>query len=138
MRGVMRLHRRTTRAAFAAALVLAVAGGVAARAATTVPEITNLTVTPSRFCAKASSSCGGTGTTVHFHLSTAATVTANIWPRFRNQAGYFEWRRHFGAGNVSTRLNDPRLTPGRWTFKVQGINNVGSGTTANVDVRVVK
>ena len=138
MRGVMRLHRRMTRAAFAAALVLAVAACVAARAATTVPEITNLSVTPSRFCAKASSSCAHPGTTVRFHLSTPATVTANIWPRFRNVASYREWRRHFAAGNVSTRLNDPRLTPGRWTFKVQGINNVGSGTTANIDVRVVK
>ena len=138
MRRAIRLHRRATPAAVAAALILAVAFVVAARAATTVPEITNLRATPARFCAKAASSCGSAGTTIRFHLSTAATVRANIWPRFRNEAGYFEWNRHFGAGDVSTRLNDSRLKPGRWTFKVQGKNNVGSGTTANIDVRVVK
>ena len=34
--------------------------------------------------------------------------------------------------------NDSRLTHGRWTLKLQGANSVGSGTTANTDVHVVK
>jgi hypothetical protein len=75
---------------------------------------------------------------VRFTVSTRATVTGNIWPRFRNIAGYREFRQHFSAGANSIRLSDSRLTPGRWTFKIQGTNSVGGGTTANTDVRVIK
>ena len=118
-----------------AAVGIAFSAALASAAPTQVPQITNLRAQPARFCAK---SCANPGTTLHFNVSSAATVTANMWPRFRNIAGYFEFRRHFPAGANSARLSDSRLTPGRWTVKLQGVNAVGSGTTAITDVRVTK
>jgi hypothetical protein len=128
-----RFCRRIVLGSAVTALMLFAA--LASAAPTQVPEVSNLTAQPARFCAK---SCSNPGTTLHFKISTAATVTANMWPRSRNIAGYFEFRRHFHAGANSTRLTDNRLTPGRWTVKLQGVNAVGSGTTAITDVRVVK
>lgn len=128
-----RLHRRA--AMGSAAVAIAFFAALASAAPTQVPQTTNLTAQPARFCAK---NCASPGTTLHFKISTAATVTANAWPRSRNIAGYFEFRRHFNAGANSTRLNDSRFTPGRWTVKLQGVNAVGSGTTAVTDVRIVK
>ena len=129
--------------AVALALFIALGGGAGsgrnARAADTeVPKTTNLRTQPSRFCARRSSTCSHPGTVVRFTVSTGARVTGNIWPRSSNIAGYVEFRRHFDAGANSIRLNDTRLTHGRWTLKLQGANSVGSGTTANTDVHVVK
>src|SRR2546423_665807 len=118
-----------------AAVAIAFFAALASAAPTQVPQITNLRAQPARFCAR---SCANPGTTLKFTVSTAATVTANAWPRSRNIAGYVEFRRHFNAGANSTRLNDSRFTPGRWTVKLQGVNAVGSGTTAITDVRIVK
>ena len=136
MRRSSRHIRRIACAAVVATVALVVA--LSAHAASTVPEVTILSVSPSRFCVQSSSSCGQPGTTVRFKISTAAFVRANIWPRFRNAAGYRVLRRQFNAGTNTFRLSDSRLTPGRWTLKLQGRNNVGSGTTDNIDVRVVK
>jgi hypothetical protein len=133
------LGRRIACANAAAALlfVVVLVGG-AGGADTEVPKVTNLRAEPGRFCAVRSSTCTNPGTRIRFNVSTGATVTGNIWPRRENLKGYVEFRRHFNAGPNSIRMNDRRLTPGRWTFKVQGLNSVGSGTTAIVDVRVVK
>jgi hypothetical protein len=125
-------------AAFALFAVLGVGAWSARAAPTEVPKVTNLRAEPSRFCARSSSTCAHPGTTVRFSVSTGATVTGNMWPRSENVAGYREFRHHFNAGANSIRLNDNRLTTGRWTVKLQGLNAVGSGTTAVVDVRVVK
>ena len=135
---MMRLRRHTAYMTATAAVIALVGLAVARAADTEVPKVTNLRVVPSRFCVKRSSTCTHPGTVVRFSVSTGARVTGNIWPRTSNIAGYREFRRHFNAGANSISLNDGRLTPGRWTFKIQGANSVGSGTTANTDVRVVK
>ena len=136
-----RWRRRAAGLSLAGAAALATALAVGAgsgAAATQVPKITNLTVTPARFCVQQSSSCSSTGTTVRFNISSKAFVRGNMWPRFRNEAGFRVLRRQFHVGTNSFQLSDTRLTPGKWTLKLQGRNNVGSGTTANIDVRVVK
>ena len=107
--------------------LVAAGGALVAHAASEVPKITNLSTNPSRFCVR---NCANPGTTIRFTISSNATVTANVWPRFRNGGGYLEFRRRFNAGTNSVRLNDPRLTKGRWQLKLQGLNNVGAGTTA--------
>jgi hypothetical protein len=133
MTGTRRLVVYATATAASMFVALAVA-----QAATEVPQITNLRVTPAPFCAKASSTCSNPGTTVRFTVSTAARVLGEIHPRFKNIRGYVLRERQFNAGARSFRLTNNRLTPGRWTLKLQGVNNVGAGTTAIVDVRVVK
>ena len=112
----MRLRRHTAYMTATAAVTGLVGLAVARAADTEVPKVTNLRVVPSRFCVKRSSTCTHPGTVVRFSVSTGARVTGNIWPRTSNIAGYREFRRHFNAG----------------------ANSVGSGTTANTDVRVVK
>jgi hypothetical protein len=136
---VRRSSRHIRRIACAAVVATAaLVPALNAPAQTTVPELEILSASPSRFCVKQSSTCGQTGTTVRFKLSRAAFVRGNVWPRFRNAAGYRVLRRQFNAGTNTFRLSDARMTPGRWTLKLQGRNNVGSGTTDNIDVRVVK
>jgi hypothetical protein len=125
-------------AASALVLFVALASGTGQAAPTEVPKVTNLRTTPSTFCGKRTSKCTNPGTTVRFTVSTGAIVTGDVWPRFQNLKGYKEFRRHFNAGANSIRLNDSRLTKGRWTLKLQGMNSVGSGTTANFDFHIVK
>ena len=143
----MRCSSRPIRAALILALVVSVLGAFAwnAMGATEVPQTTNLTAQPSTFCVRASSTCAHTGTAIHFAISTDAIVTVEIRPRKSNIEGYVEYGRgpgaahpakHVHAGNNSIHLQDSRLAPGRWTIKVQGINNVAAGTTAIVDVHV--
>jgi hypothetical protein len=122
----------------AALLSVVVLAAVAGGADTEVPKVTNLRAEPGRFCTAKSSACSNPGTRIRFNVSTGATVTGNIWPRDENLKGYVVFRRHFNAGPNSIRMSGSRLTPGRWTLKLQGLNSVGSGTTAVVDVRVVK
>jgi hypothetical protein len=109
-----------------------------ALAATHVPTVTNLRASPARFCAKRSSTCAQPGTTVKFTISTKARVRVDIRPRFENTSGFVEFvgRRPKGANSV--RLNDSRLTKGRWTLRLQGTNDVGSGGITQIDLRVVK
>jgi hypothetical protein len=120
-------------------VLVALAGSSVGLAAPThVPEVTNLKATPSSFCAKKSSTCSHPGTTVTFNVSTAATVRADIRPRFENTSGFVEFVKKFPKGANSIRLNDGRLKRGRWTLRVQATNNVGTGPIAVVDVHVVK
>lgn len=116
---------------------LALAPAVAA-APTQVPTITHLTANPARFCAKRSSTCTHPGTTVSFNVSTAAKVRGDIRPRSSYLGSFVEFVKRFPRGHNAVRLNDNRLTPGRWTIRVQATNSVGSGPIAVVDVRVVK
>jgi hypothetical protein len=118
--------------------LLAVLGGGASAADTEVPKITNLRTDPPRFCARKTKTCKHPGTVVRFNVSTRSKVTGNVWPRSSNIGGYVEFKQRFNAGANSIRLDDSRLTPGRWTLKLQGANAVGGGNTANTDVRVVK
>jgi hypothetical protein len=113
--------------------------------ATEVPQTTNLTGQPSTFCVRVSSTCAHTGTTLHFKISTNAVMTVDIRPRKSNIMGYVEYGRgrgaahpakHVHAGAASVRVQDSRLTSGRWTIRVQGIDNVGAGTSAFIDVHV--
>jgi hypothetical protein len=119
-----------------AALLVTAVGAYAADQ--DVAKLTNLTATPNHFCAKKSSSCAHPGTTIHFRLSTPAKVYADIRPRKTNLQGYTEFARRFPAGPNSARINDRRLTPGRWTLKLQPVNSVGANGPTTLDVRVVK
>ena len=120
----------------AAALALT---AVAAQAAgDQVPRLTKLTASPNHFCAKRSKTCSHPGTTIRFNLSTPATVVGDIRPRDRNIQGYTDINRKFAAGPNSVRLNDSRLTPGRWTLKMQPVNSVGANGPTLLDVRVIK
>ena len=120
----------------AAALALT---AVAAQAAgDQVPKLTNLTASPNRFCAKSSDTCAHPGTTIRFKLSTPAKVFGDLRPRSRNIQGYTEIKRKFPAGANSVRINDSRLTPGRWTLKMQPINSVGANGPTLLDVHVIE
>jgi hypothetical protein len=125
-------------AILAAAVLAALMWTGAVRAATEVPKITNLRATPSRFCAKRSSTCAHPGTTVKFTISSRARVRCDIRPRFENVPGYVEFVKRLPRGANAVRINDSRLTKGRWTIRVQGTNNVGSGGIAVTDVHVTK
>jgi hypothetical protein len=122
----------------AAVVATALLGAGVALAATHVPTVSNLRASPARFCAKPSSTCAHPGTTVKFTISTKARVRVDIRPRSENTSGFVEFvgRRPKGANSI--RLNDSRLTKGRWTIRVQATNNVGSGPIALTDVRVTK
>jgi hypothetical protein len=112
---------------------------VAAQAAgDQVPALTKLTASPNHFCAKRSDTCSHPGTTIRFNLSTPARVIGDIRPRKRNVQGYTDINRKFPAGANSVRLNDSRLTPGRWTLKMQPINSVGANGPTTLDVHVIK
>ena|SRR5437763_16526204 len=128
---------RIRRVALVVAIALALAVIAVARAAPTqVPETTNLKAHPSTFCVRG---CTNPGTKITFEISTGAKVNADIRPRSSNLASYVEFhRKHFPAGKNSFRLADTRLSPGRWTLKLQAINSVGAGTTAITTVHVVK
>jgi hypothetical protein len=120
----------------AAALAL---GAVVAQAANDqVAKLTNLRASPNHFCAKRSDTCARPGTTIHFKLSTPAKVYGDLRPRDRNIQGYTEVQRKFPAGANSFRLNDSRLTPGRWTLKMQPVNSVGANGPTTLDVHVIK
>jgi hypothetical protein len=116
------------------------AGGVrdARAAATQVPSVTNLRATPSKFCTRKSNRCRHPGTTVRFNVSTDAKVRGDVTPRFENVGMFVEFVKHFKRGANSIRLNDKRMTPGRWTLRLQATNNVGSGGIAETDLIVVK
>jgi hypothetical protein len=107
-------------------------------APTEVPKVTNLRAQPAPFCAKKTSRCAHPGTNVRFSISTAAKVRCDFRPRSENTFGYVEFVKQLPQGANSVRVNDKRLTPGRWTIRVQATNSVGSGPIATVDVRVVK
>jgi hypothetical protein len=126
------------RMTFAIAAALLAATAAVAFAASDTARLTNLTATPKRFCAKRSDTCARPGTTLRFRLSTPAKVVADIRPRSSNILGYTEFNRRFPAGPNSVRVNDSRLTPGRWTFKLQAINSVGASGPTILDVRVIK
>ena len=121
-----------------AAAVLAATAAVAWAGPQDTAKLTNLTATPKRFCAKTSDTCTRPGTTLRFRLSTPAKVIADIRPRSSNILGYHEFTRRFPAGANSVRVNDSRLTTGRWQFKLQPINNVGASGPTILDVRVIK
>ena len=114
-----------------AVLVAGLAFAATVLAATAVPTVTNLRATPARFRA-------GAGTTVRFTVSTKAKVRGDIRPRFENTSGFVEFVKQLHKGANSVRLQDSRLTPGRWTIRVQATNNVGTGPIAVTDVHVVK
>ena len=122
------------------AIVAAVLAATAAcaYAATNVTQPTNLSASPRRFCARAADSCAGTGTTIRFTIGTPAKVLAHIRPRRNLKGGYPVVKRRFPAGANSFRVNDSRLTPGRWTINIQAVNSVGAGPPATIDVRVIK
>jgi hypothetical protein len=128
------------RVALVVVIVLALAVIAVARAAPTqVPETTNLKAQPGTFCVHRAQGCSNPGTKITFQISTAAKVNADIRPRSSNLASYVEFhRKSFPAGKNSFRLADTRLSPGRWTLKLQAINHVGAGTTAILTVHVVK
>ena len=118
---------------------VAVTAVAATAADENVPKFSNLSAKPARFCAKSSDKCARTGTTIRFTISTAAKVTGDIRPRKSNIYGYTEFRqRKFPAGANSVRLNDNRLTTGRWTFRLLGLNSVGMSGPALVDLRVIR
>jgi hypothetical protein len=112
------------------------AAGLAAESE--VPAITKLRATPSKFCAKKSKRCHHPGTEVHFKLSTDAKVRGDITPRSENLSAYPEFLKRFKRGSNEIYLKDSRLTPGRWTLRLQGTNSVGTGGIAVTDVHVVK
>ena len=122
----------------AAVVAVLVATAVVAHAAENVISPTNVTASPKRFCARASDSCGGTGTTIRFRLATPAKVRAHIRPRRNLKGGYPVANRRFPAGANSFRINDRRLTKGRWTVNIQAVNDVGAGGPATIDVFVIK
>lgn len=117
---------------------LALSAVAAQAAGDQVPKLTNLRASPNHFCAKSSDSCARPGTTIRFHLSTDAKVIGDIRPRKRNIQGYTDIRGKFKAGANSVRLNDSRLTPGRWTLKMQPINSVGANGPTLLDVHVIE
>ena len=117
---------------------LAVTAAVAYAGPQDVAKLTNLTATPKRFCAKTSDTCTRPGTTLRFRLSTPAKVIADIRPRKSNIWGFHVFTRKFPAGANSVRVNDSRLTTGRWTFKLQPVNSVGANGPTVLDVRVIK
>jgi hypothetical protein len=105
---------------------------------TEVPAITNLKAKPSTFCAKRTQRCTHPGTEIQFTVSTAARVRADIRPRSVNRGPLVEFSKHFPRGHNSVYVKDSRLTPQRWTLRLQGGNSVGNGPIAITDVRVVK
>jgi hypothetical protein len=121
-------------AVLAAGLVLSSSG----LAEDTVPEVTGLTATPNTFCAKATARCRHPGTTVHFTVSSAAKVLGDLRPRAVNRGPLVEFSKRFPAGRNSIHVSDSRLTPGRWTLRLQGFNHVGGGPITIIDVHVVK
>jgi hypothetical protein len=121
-----------------AAVTSSLAFGGSGLAASNVPVISHLSAHPRKLCAKKSSRCQHPGTTIRFTVSTNASIRADIRPRFKNEFGYVEFVRRFHAGANSVRLREPRLTPGRWTLRLQGTNELGSGPISVIDVRVVK
>jgi hypothetical protein len=118
----------------------AVAFAVAATgvAATNVPTVSDLHANPRTFCAKKSDTCSHPGTTLRFTVSTAAKVRAVIRPRFENTGNLVVFVRRFPKGVNRVRINDSRLRPGTWVFRLQGTNDVGSGGVAVLHVKVVK
>jgi hypothetical protein len=127
---------RITLAAAVALAVLVAAGAYAAPS--NVPQITKISASPKSFCAKASGSCSSTGTTIRFTMTTAARVIADIRPRSHNVWGHREFERKFPAGANKFRLDDSRLTTGRWTLRLQGVNSLGAGPPSFIDVHVIK
>ena len=104
-----------------------------------VPTITNLHAKPAKFCAKKTSRCRHPGTVVKFTLDRDAKVRADVSRRTVPYSSCLvEFVRSFGKGTHSVRLKDSRLTKGRWTLRLQGTNDVGSGGITQIDVRVVK
>jgi hypothetical protein len=65
-------------------------------------------------------------------------VRADIRPRSEYRGSFVQFVRRFGRGHNSIRLSDERLTPGRWTLRLQGTNWIASGGIAVTDVRVAK
>ena len=122
-------------------LALAAAAGLSAagaEAADNVAKIGNLSASPRHFCAKRTSRCTNPGFTVHFTISTRAKVYADIRPRKSNLASYIEFARRFPAGANSARIDDSRLTRGRWTLKLTPVNSVGASSPEHIDVYVKK
>ncbi len=140
LRGPLRgLRRRTAAIAAISTLAAVLAFAGAGLAATdNVPTVSHLTASPDRFCVKHSRRCRRPGTRLSFRVSTAAKVRGDIRPRNANLAPYPEFDRSFPRGENSVHFNDRRLYRGRWTFRIQGMNRVGSGGIALVDVHVVR
>jgi hypothetical protein len=103
-----------------------------------VPSITNLKATPSKFCAKPTAGCRHPGTEISFTVSSAARVRGDIRPRSVYRAPFVEFVKNFKKGANSIYMKDTRLTPDRWTLRLQGTNTTGSGNITLLDVRVVK
>jgi hypothetical protein len=126
------------RITFGVVAALLAVTAVYAYAADNVPKMISSSATPVRFCAKPSDACSRTGTTIHFRISTPAKVIADARPRKSNIWGFKLFVRRFPGGRNSVRINDSRFTTGRWTIKLQGVNSVGAGGPANIDVQVIK
>jgi hypothetical protein len=126
-------------AAVVVALVSALAtAAIALAAPSNVPTVSDLHAKPNHFCAKRSDTCAHPGTTLRFTVDTAAKVRAVIRPRFENTGNLVEFVRRFPAGTHRVRIDDPRLRPGTWVFRLQGTNSVGTGGVALLHVHVVK
>jgi len=121
-----------------AAGLLAVTAVCAHAAGENTATLTKLSATPKRFCVKKSDRCPHPGTTIRFRLSTPAKVYADMHPRSSNIGGYVVFARKFPAGANTARIADRRLTPDRWTLKLQSVNSVGASGPTTIDVRVVK
>jgi hypothetical protein len=126
------------RIALGSAAGLLAVTAVAAYAAGQVATISKTSATPKRFCVKRSDTCGHPGTTIRFTISTPAKVYGDVHSRKANCCGFVAFTRRFPAGANSIRLNDSRLTPGRWTLKLMALNSVAASSPANIDLRVVK
>jgi hypothetical protein len=118
--------------------LLAVTAVCAYAAGGNVATLSKLSATPKRFCVKRSDRCPHPGTTIHFTLSTPAKVYGDMHPRSSNIGGYVVLARKFPAGANTARIADRRLTPDRWTLKLQPVNSVGASGPTTLDVRVVK
>ena len=133
--------RRIALALLTLALGLAVTGGALAAEAN-VPKVTHLRASPKKFCAQETSTCHHDGTHLRFTVSTNAKVRIDIRER-RALTGsliVFDKKLKKGANDVyvSGKINGKRLHTGKWSFRVQGTNGVGSGPIDTVAVQIVK
>jgi hypothetical protein len=126
------------------AALLAVTAVCAHAAGDNVATLTKLSATPKRFCVGKSDRCPHPGTTIKFTLSTPAKVYGDIRPRRVALSSYTEFARKFPAGRNTVRITDRRLddnkrvSPGRWTLKLQSVNSVGASGPTSIDVYVLK
>ena len=115
-----------------------IGGALESGADTVVPKLSHVSAKPTRFCARKTSTCRHARTKVSFTVSTNARVVGDMRPRSRFVGSLIEFRRNFKRGPNSVYIHDTRLTPDRWTIRLQATNTVGGGPIKLIDVRVVK